>query len=133
MTTIKVSVINPVNGGTPVPNDWNKFAQETVREIRPVPGLPLHAKLFAGQVAGQSLQKVAVLNGDWLIIHKTTRYELGSIGIWDTPHGRTAKYAHPNKNGSIVLHNNNGWRQEWATEEVALFGVVVRVERDMMP
>jgi SOS-response transcriptional repressor LexA len=131
MKTITVPVRRPVNGGTPIPGDWKSFASATVREIRPLENIPPFAVVFATQVEGQSLQKLGIFNNDWLICYETTRYIPGKIGIWDTPHGQTAKFAY-HKDGSVVLHNHNGWKQAWASDEVKLVAIAARVERDLM-
>lgn len=128
---ITVPVRRPVNGGTPVPDNWSQFASSTVRDIRRPENIPPFANIFATQVAGQSLQKLGIFNGDWLICYETSKYEDGRIAIWETAHGQTAKFAYY-KNGSVVLHNHNGWKQAWAPDEVKLVAVACRVERDLI-
>jgi SOS-response transcriptional repressor LexA len=131
MKTQIIPVRRPVNGGTPIPGDWSKYALDTVREIRKLENVPPFANVYAVQVEGQSLQKMGIFNNDWLICYVTSRYEPGKIGIWETPHGQTAKFAYY-KDGSIVLHNHNGWKQAWDASEVKLVSVAARVERDLM-
>lgn len=89
------------------------------------------ARFVAVPVAGDSLKDSGILDGDMLICRLTNNYEDGKIGLWQTPHGRTAKYAYYDFDNSVVLHNENGWRQDWSPGELKLLGIVVRVERDM--
>jgi SOS-response transcriptional repressor LexA len=53
----------------------------------------LFAKHVAIPVDGNSLKHMGIHHGDVLICRKTRLYQPGVIGIWETPHGRTAKYA----------------------------------------
>lgn len=126
-----VPVRRPVDGGTPVPGDWSKYASETVREIRKLKNIPPFARVFAAQVDGQSLQKLGIHNGDWLICYETTQYEPGRIAIWETPHGQTAKFGYV-KGDTVTLHNHNGWKREYAADEVKLIAIAARVERDLI-
>jgi SOS-response transcriptional repressor LexA len=131
MKTKIVPVRRPVCGGTPVPVDWNSFASATVREIRSLDNAPPFANVYATQVAGQSLQRLGIFNGDWLICYETSNYEAGRIGIWETPHGQTAKFAYY-KDDSVTLHNHNGWKQAWNPTDIRLIAVAARVERDLI-
>lgn len=89
------------------------------------------ARFAAVLVDGHSLTEQGILDGDLLIMRITQDYEDGKLGIWQTPDGRTAKFASHDPDGFVVLHNDDGWRQTWASDELRLLGLVVRVERDM--
>lgn len=137
MKTIEVPVLEPVNGGTPVPSSWEEFrtAQEhgaTVREISEIKNAPPFAKHVSYPVDGNSLKHMGIHNGDFLICRKTRLYIPGGIGIWETPHGRTAKYGKLNKDGSVTLHNHNGWERQYSADECELIAIAVRVERDLL-
>jgi SOS-response transcriptional repressor LexA len=132
MKTIQIPQLNAVNGGTPVPGDWKSFAAASIREISDVKDAPPFSKHVAVPVDGNSLKQMGIHHGDVLICRKTRLYLDGAIGIWETPHGRTAKYAYLNKDGSVTLHNHNGWKQQWSAEEVQLVAIAVRVERDLI-
>jgi len=129
--TQEIPLMSPVQGGVAVPGDWNKWVQEGTRTIRKIENAPPFSKHFAVPVEGQSLFKLGIHDGDILICRKTTRYIDGTIGIWETPDGRTAKLAYADS-GSVVLHNSNGWRQSWSADEVKLIGIAIRVERDLI-
>jgi SOS-response transcriptional repressor LexA len=131
MKTIPVPIRGRVNGGTPIPNDWSSFAAETIREIRPIKGIPAD-KLYVSQVDGQSLQKLGIFNNDWLVCYETSKYIPGKLAIWNTPHGETVKFAFVDKEGAVVLHNHSGWEQKWEPEEVSLVSIVARIERDLL-
>jgi SOS-response transcriptional repressor LexA len=132
MKTVEIPVLNPVNGGTPVPGDWKAFAAATVREVSEIKDPPPFSKHVAIPVDGNSLKSMGIHHGDILICRKTRLYTHGAIGIWETPHGRTAKYAYLNKDGSVTLHNHNGWQKQYSADEVTLFAVAIRVERDLV-
>lgn len=132
MKTIEIPVLQAVNGGTPVPGDWKAFAAASVREITEPKDAPPFSKHVAIPVDGQSLKHMGIHHGDILICRKTRLYTPGSIGIWETPEGRTAKYAGLNKDGSVTLHNHNGWKRNYMADEVTLVAIAVRVERDLV-
>lgn len=108
--------------------DWQNWQIKGFREIRAVGNAN---KLIGIPVVGDSLQNIGILHGDILITQITDQYKEEKIGIWQTPHGRTAKFAYEDFDGMVVLHNKNGWVQKWQPEEIKLLGIVVRVERDL--
>jgi SOS-response transcriptional repressor LexA len=132
MKTIEIPVEVAVSGGTPVPGDWKAFAAASVREVSEIKDAPPFSKHVAIPVDGNSLKHMGIHHGDILVCRKTRLYIPGGIGIWETPHGRTAKYAKLNKDGSVTLHNHNGWEQRWSAEECELVAIAVRVERDLV-
>jgi SOS-response transcriptional repressor LexA len=131
MNTMHVPVLDGVECGKPVPDDWNKWLNNELREISEIRDKVPFAKYIAVPVRGHSLKGSGIHDGDILICRKTHSYVPGSIGIWETPHGRTAKYAAIDKDGFVLLHNHNGWKQKWSSDEVKLVAVAVRVERDL--
>jgi SOS-response transcriptional repressor LexA len=132
MKTIEIPVLEPVNGGSPVPTDWKEFAAASVREITEIKDAPPFAKHVAIPVDGNSLKHMGIHNGDILVCRRTRLYIPGGIGIWETPHGRTAKFGRLNKDGSVTLHNHNGWEKQYSADECELVAIAVRVERDLL-
>lgn len=132
MKTIEIPQLRAVNGGTPIPLDWKQFAEASIREVSDIKNAPPFSKHVAIPIDGNSLKHMGIHHGDVLICRKSKYYEPGMIGIWETPHGRTAKYAMLNKDGSVTLHNHNGWEQKWGVDEVELVAIAVRVERDLL-
>lgn len=130
--TMRVPVVTAVHGGRGVPLDEDDWEIVDYRDVRPVENGTRDARYFITAVDGPSLEAENILDGDLLLCRITHNYEVGRLGIWQTPNGRTAKYAYY-EDGFVVLHNDNGWRQEWAFGDVRLLGVVERVERDLQP
>jgi SOS-response transcriptional repressor LexA len=130
MKTMLVPVKEPVECGIPIPNDWNTWISGEFREIREIEDKVPFANYSARKVSGESLKASGVHNGDWLICRETSRYVPGKIGVWRTSDGLTAKYAAIDNDGFIILHNHNGWKRKWSSEDIKLVEVVVRLERD---
>jgi SOS-response transcriptional repressor LexA len=118
-------------GGAGIPDDWKNWKIKSFREIRAISKATLKDKFIGIIVTGDSLKNLGIFHGDLLITKLTTEYDAKKIGVWQTPHGRTAKFAYEDFDGTVVLHNQNGWQQKWQADEIKLVGVVVRVERDM--
>lgn len=117
--------------GAGIPDDWQDLSIQKFRDVRPIKGANPYDRFIGVPVSGDSMKHEGIHHGDILITRLTTRYiDEEKIGVWQTPHGRTAKFAYQNLGGTIVLHNSNDWQQEWQTDEVKLVGIVVRVERD---
>jgi SOS-response transcriptional repressor LexA len=129
--TITVPLLTSINGGLPIPDDWQNWQIKKFRDIRAIEGSNQFDRFAAVEVSGDSLKPLNILNDDVLIFKITTQYEEGKIGIWQTPSGRTAKFAYQDFDGSVVLHNENGWQQRWEAADLQLIGVVIRVERDV--
>lgn len=132
MSKIKVPHLARVSAGTPVPTDWKKWLVRQFREIRPIDGAEPFDKFASVDIEGESMTHLGILHGDVLIFRITQKYERSKIGIWQTPHGLTAKYAEvSHKDNCIVLDNRFNWKKQWSIDDVKLLGLVVRVERDM--
>lgn len=132
MRTITIPIVtNECCAGSSVPDDWQNWRIKGFRDVRAVRNISFEKSLIGIPVVGDSLQNIGILHGDILITLITDDYKEERIGIWQTPHGRTAKYAYEDLDGMVVLHNKNGWVQRWQPEEIKLIGIVVRVERDM--
>lgn len=129
--TITIPVVTGVTAGRGIPEDYTDWAITGFRDVRMFPASDVNARFAAVPVEGESLKNLGIFDGDMLIMRITADYEDGKIGIWQTPHGRTAKFAYYDRDSSVVLHNENGWRQSWDSSELRLLGVVVRVERDL--
>ncbi len=117
--------------GSGIPEDWQNWQINTFRDVRRIIGADSQDRFIGVPVTGDSLKNIGIVHGDILIVRQARDYQADKIGIWQTPHGRTAKFAAENFDGSITLHNKNGWQQKWQPEEIELVGIVVRVERDM--
>lgn len=129
--TRNIPYYESVSGGKPIPDDWQNYALAGFRDVREIDSANPFEKFAAARVEGESLAKLGILSGDILIYKITAKYQAGSIGIWQTPHGQTAKFAR-SSDGTVTLHNQNGWTESWSAEEIKLLGVCVRVERDLV-
>jgi SOS-response transcriptional repressor LexA len=128
---MRVPIVRGLQAGRGVPDDLTDWEIVGFREVAAVEGAGPNDQFFLAEVDGPSLEHEHILPGDFLLCRVTRDYEIGRIGVWQTPHGRTAKYAYYDPEGFLVLHNDNGWRQEWQASEVHLLGLAVRVERDL--
>ncbi len=106
----------------------NEFKKEK-RTISGFPGAKAD-ELFAVEVCGSTLNNIKIFDGDKLIVKKVSEFNERNLYVFDTPNGRTAKFAFEFF-GDIFLHNNRKWSSNFKAEEVKLLGVVVRVERDL--
>lgn len=131
-TKISIPVVTGITAGRGVPDDYTDWEITGFRDVRMIEPADQFAQFVAVPVEGESLREEGILDGDLLIMRITRDYEDGKLGIWQTPHGRTAKFAAYDLDGFIMLHNEHGWRQTWNSSEVKLIGLVVRVERDMI-
>lgn len=129
--TIRIPVLTGINAGRSIPDDYTDWEIKGFRDVRMLPVTETGVRFAAVPVEGDSLKKLGILDGDMLIIRVTRNYEDEALGIWQTPSGRTAKYAYYHVDDSVVLHNKNGWKQSWLPDQLRLLGIVVRVERDM--
>lgn len=129
--TIRIPVVTGVTAGRSIPDDYTDWAITSFRDVRMLAPSDVGARFVAVPVEGDSLIDLGILDGDLLIMRITQNYEDGRIGVWQTPNGRTAKFAYYDRDDLVVLHNENGWRQSWDPSEIRLLGVVVRVERDL--
>lgn len=130
LDTTRIPLLTSIFAGTASPDDWQHWEIKKFRDIRTVETAGQFDRFAAVEVDGESLKGVGINHGDILIFKITERYVEDRIGIWQTPHGRTAKFAYEDIDGTIKLHNQNGWSQNWNADEISLLGLVVRVERD---
>lgn len=131
MKTMRIPVVSPINAGRGIPDDYGDWEITGFRDVRVVDGNDATAKYIAVPVEGESLESLNIVHGDMLICKITETYEPGKIGLWQTPSGRTAKFALCEGGEFVTLHNNNGWHQDWHRNEIKLLGVVMRIERDV--
>lgn len=127
----RIPIVTGVSAGHGIPDDYNDWEIIGFRDVRLVEATDRFARFAAVPLEGPSLEKLGILDGDIAITRITRDYEDETLGIWQTPHGRTAKFAHYDPDNFVVLHNKNGWRQTWHADELRLLGIVVRIERDM--
>lgn len=133
MQTIKmrIPVVTGITAGRSIPDDYMDWQITGFRDVRLIETTDSMARFVAVPVEGDSLIDQSILDGDLLICRITSDYEPGTIGLWQTPSGRTAKFAFYDQDNFVVLHNDNGWSQSWNASELKLLGIVVRVERDL--
>lgn len=117
--------------GASIPDDWQNWQIKGFRDVSRIPKSTIQDRFIGVPVTGDSLKNVGIFHGDILITKVTHQYLPEKIGVWQTPHGRTAKFAYEEFDGGVVLHNKNGWSQKWQADEIKLIGIVVRVERDL--
>lgn len=129
--TMRIPLLTSIHGGSAIPDDWQQWAIKRFRDVRIVETANQFDQFAAVEVDGESLHGVGIHHGDILIFKITRDYREECLGIWQTPHGRTAKFAYEDVDGTIKLHNKNGWAQNWNADELSLLGIVVRVERDL--
>jgi len=128
--TISIPILHGVCAGRGIPDDLTDWEIAGHRDVRVDVLSDSQARYAWVRVDGFSLEKKHIIDGDLLLTRITRTYADGHLGIWQTPHGRTAKYGYYDPDGFIVLHNDDGWRQTWEPGEVTLFGLVERIERD---
>jgi SOS-response transcriptional repressor LexA len=129
--TVRIPIVYPVCAGSSIPDDWQNWQISSFRDIRAIGGLAKNERFVGIPVNGDSLEKIGIYHGDILITKITSEYKAGKLCVWQTPHGRTAKFARENFDGTVTLHNKNGWKQKWQSYEIQLVGIVVRIERDL--
>lgn len=130
---IIVPIVSGVTAGRNIPDDMADWEISGFRQVSGFGGGDGGGGRFVlVPVEGDSLTSQRIYDGDLLLVRITRDYVPGQIGIWQTPSGRTAKFAFYDPDGYIVLHNDNGWRQTWSAGEIRLLGVAVRVERDLL-
>jgi SOS-response transcriptional repressor LexA len=117
--------------GTGIPEDWQNWKIKSFRDIRAIAKATIKDRFIGVPVTGDSLKNLGIFHGDLLITKIVDKYDAEKIGVWQTPHGRTAKFAYEDFDGMVVLHNQNGWQEKWQPDEIKLVGIVVRVERDL--
>lgn len=127
---MRIPKVTGITAGRGVPEDYTDWQITGFREIRVIEPADQFDRFAAVPFEGKSLEALGILDGDIGIMRITRNYEDGKLGVWQTPHGRTAKYAAYDVDGFILLHNENGWTQTWNADEIRLLGLVVRVERD---
>lgn len=128
---MRVPIVTGLSAGRGVPDETEDWEIVGFREVAIVEGADEGTKFFLAEVDGPSLEHEHIMPGDFLLCRVTREYEIGKLGVWQTPSGRTAKYAYYDPEGFLVLHNDNGWRQEWQAGEIHLLGLAERVERDL--
>lgn len=129
--TMRIPVVTGITAGRSMPDDALDWQITGFRDVRLIDATDQTARFAAVPLEGDSLRELGILDGDIAIMRITSDYENDKLGIWQTPHGRTAKFAYYDFDNSVVLHNEHGWRQTWDAGELRLLGLVVRVERDM--
>lgn len=103
---------------------------QSFRDIRQVKGLSFGQRCVGVPVTGDTLKHLGIFHGDILVVKLTKKFAEKNLCVWETPEGRTAKFAYENF-GEIVLHNQADWKQTWSINQIKCLGIVVRVERDL--
>lgn len=107
------------------------FAITGFRDVRVPLDLGPDPRIIIAPVEGDSLLPLHICHGDYLVCEVATDYEDGTLGLWQTPDGRTAKFACFDFDDTVTLHNENGWQQSWPASDVKLLALVIKVERDL--
>jgi len=107
----------------------NTGKTKKTREIRAVKNAD-GKRLFGVHVLGNILKAAGIVDGDILVVKPVENFDETSLYVFDTPNGRTAKYAFEFL-GDVTLHNKGKWFRRYKASDVKLLGVVVRVERDL--
>jgi len=129
--TLRLPVVTSVNAGRGVPDDTEDWDIVAYRDVDMPVGCDMSARYFLTEVDGDSLKHKHIVPGDFLLCRVAAEYESGKIGIWQTPSGRTAKFAYfDDGDGCVVLHNDGDWRQQWDRRDIQLLGLVDKIERD---
>lgn len=76
------------------------------------------------------LKEFGVCEGDFLIVKPIKKLDENRITVWDTPDGRTAKFAYENF-GDITLYNKKDWLRRYPAKKVKLIGAVVAIQRSL--
>jgi SOS-response transcriptional repressor LexA len=79
-------------------------------------------------VCSDTLEHFGVKEGDYLIVRETDCLDEDSISVWDTPDGRTAKFAYENF-GDITLYNKKDWLRSYPEKDVKLIGIAEAVQK----
>lgn len=129
---MRVPIVTGVTAGRNIPDDHTDWEISGFRDVSVLENCDRNVRLVLVPVEGDSLNAQRIFDGDMLLVEITRNYIPTRIGIWQTPSGRTAKFAHYDMDGYIVLHNDDGWRETWHADEIRLLGLAVRVERDLI-
>lgn len=129
--TMRIPVVAGVMAGLNIPDDATEWEITGFRNVRKIATSDHNASFAIVPLQGDSLKELNIVDGDMAVMRITRDYIDGKLGVWQTPHGRTCKFAYYDFDGSVVLHNENGWQQRWDATELRLLGVVERIERDM--
>jgi hypothetical protein len=108
---------------------YEKYQIKGFRDIRAVGVENQFKKIVGVPVIGNSLDNIGIFDGDLLVVKITDKHAEKDLCVWETPNGRTAKFGYENF-GEMTLHNQADWSQSWKLDEIKLFGVVIRMERD---
>jgi SOS-response transcriptional repressor LexA len=130
-TLQRIPILAPVYAGAALPDDWQQWQIKKFRDIRLVTNVGQNERIVGVPVVGDSLNSIGIFHGDILVTKINCAAKPDSLCVWQTPHGRTAKFARENFDGTVTLHNENGWSQTWQPEDVKLIGIVIRIERDL--
>jgi hypothetical protein len=110
-------------------SEYEKYKIKSFRDIRAVGIENQFERIVGVPVDGDSLANIGIIHGDLLIVKITDKHTEKDLCVWETPHGRTAKFGYENF-GEMTLHNKADWKKVWKLDEIKLFGVVIRMERD---
>lgn len=102
---------------------------DKTRPIRKI-NLDEYQGLFSLTFVSDLLEQSRIFKGDTLIVAPVKSWDEENLYVWQTPSGKTAKYAYDNF-GDITLHNKAGWQQRFKAHQIKCLGKVIRVERDL--
>ena len=121
-----VPLIGDVAAGTDV------LAQENVEEVHPIPlDFTGDGELFMLRVRGDSMIKLGILDGDFVIAVQQDHANRGDIIVAGIPGGEATVKTYQQRGTNIVLvpANSSMEPMEFPAEDVTIFGRVVTVMR----
>lgn len=125
---MRIPLIGQVAAGRPI----KCLHQKSYRQISPIPGAKRTDKFVGMQVCGESMRGAGILNGDYVICCTTRQAREGDIVIAETPFGPVVKYLHQEGERVLLRSANTDFNDlAWLPEDVRVFGIVKRVERDL--
>ncbi len=108
----------------------NKNEQQKPRVIGVPRGSRSDTNFIVFEECGDSLTDFGICKGDSIIVKPIEKLDENRITVWETPDGRTAKFAYENF-GDITLYNKKDWLMRYPAKKVKLIGAVVAVQKNL--
>ncbi len=122
---INVPVLGQVAAGSPI------FAEENIEEYFPIPqDLAKDDKVFMLQIRGDSMEKVGILNGDYIIVRQQHTALNNEIVVALVEDEATVKRFFKEKE-YVILQPENDLYEPIKTKEAKIIGKVIGVFRKM--
>lgn len=123
-SSVRVPIVGQVAAGLPI------LAQENYDgyvEFCPPSWMP-RGELFALKIKGESMVEAGIMNGDYVIVNRTSYVENGDIAVVLIDDEATVKTFY-RENGAFRLQPENPTMKPIITKEVYILGKVVAVTR----